>query len=101
MKVLAGNLSEADLSARLAPALQAIRHINALSKGPEGGAGLPYPFLGMGRNSNSFFSTMLHAMEFDEPAFANPARLVPGAGNLLLPKDVLASLRSRSERRTA
>lgn len=93
VKVLTDNLSEADVSARVAPALQAIKRINALSQGPEGGAGLPYPFLGMGRNSNSFFSTLLHVMEFDEPAFARPARLVPGAGNLLLPKDVLAAIR--------
>jgi hypothetical protein len=100
VKVLAANLTEADLSARLAPALQAIQRVNALSEGPEGGAGLPYPFLGMGRNSNSFFSTLLHVMEFDEPAFARPARIVPGAGNLLLSKDVLAQLRPR-ERRTA
>ena len=84
-----------------APALGAIKHVNALSQGPEGGAGLPYPFLGMGRNSNSFFSTLLHVMEFDEPAFARPARLVPGAGDLLLPKDVLVSLRSNPQRRTA
>ncbi|HEV7693965.1 MAG TPA: hypothetical protein VGO52_24235 [Hyphomonadaceae bacterium] len=101
VKVLAHNLSEADLRERLAPALQAIKHVNSLSPGPEGGAGLPYPFLGMGRNSNSFFSTLLHVMEFDEPAFARPARLVPGAGNLLLPSDILASLRRRSERRSA
>ena len=56
-----------------------MRRINALSEGPEGGSGLPYPFLGFGRNSNSFFSTLLHAMEFDEPRFARPARIVPGA----------------------
>lgn len=102
LKVLASDLSEADLSARIAPALDAINRINALSKGPEGGAGLPYPFLGMGRNSNSFFSTLLHAMEFDEPSFPNPARLVPGAGTLLLSKDVLAALRlSKAERKLA
>ena len=100
-KILAANLTEADLVSRLAPALDAIKRINALSEGPEGGAGLPYPFLGMGRNSNSFFSTLLHVMEFDEPQFANPARLVPGAGDLLLPKDVLASLRRKPERRSA
>jgi hypothetical protein len=101
VKVLADNLSEADLKARVAPALEAINRVNALSEGPQGGAGLPYPFLGMGRNSNSFFSTLLHVMEFDEPAFARPARFVPGAGNLLLPKDILASLRRQQERRTA
>src|SRR5262245_43875460 len=40
-KVLADGLSEADLALRIAPALTAIRRINALSEGPEGGAGLP------------------------------------------------------------
>ena len=102
MKVLADGLSESDLAVRLAPALEAIKRINALSEGPEGGAGLRYPFLGLGPNSNSFFSTLLHVMAFDEPAFARPARIVPGAGQLLLPKDVLAEIRgSAPERRRA
>jgi hypothetical protein len=102
MRVLAEGLSEADLAARLVPAIEAMKRVNALSKGPEGGAGLRYPFLGMGPNSNSFFSTLLHVMGFDEPAFARPARLVPGAGGLLLPKDVLAELRgSEVDRRSA
>ena len=61
-----------------------MRRINALSDGPEGGAGLPYPFLGFGPNSNSFFATMLHAMGFDQPLFAQSARLVPGADRLFL-----------------
>jgi hypothetical protein len=93
VRVLAEGLPEADVHARLAPALDAMRRINALSPGPEGGAGLPYPFLGFGPNSNSFFSTLLHAMDFDEPSFARPARVVPGARGLLLPQDVLASIR--------
>ncbi|HPN06965.1 MAG TPA: hypothetical protein PK050_14235 [Hyphomonadaceae bacterium] len=96
MRVLAYNLSTADLEARLAPALAAMKRINALSDGPEGGAGLRYPFLGFGRNSNSFFSTMLHVMGFDEPAFANSAFIVPGARGLLLRKDVLAQIRQSS-----
>ena len=53
----------------------------------------PYPFLGFGPNSNSFFSTLLHAMQFDEPKFARPARVVPGAGGLILPPPVLAEIR--------
>jgi hypothetical protein len=91
MRVLADGLSAAEVEARLAPALEAMRRINALSAGPEGGAGLPYPFLGFGRNSNSFFATLLHVMGFDVPVFARPARIVPGAGKLLLEKDVLAT----------
>jgi hypothetical protein len=93
-RVLADGLSEADLAARLAPALEAMKRINALSQGPEGGAGLPYPFLGFGRNSNSFFSTLLAAMDFVEPNFARPAILAPGAGSLLLPREVLEEIRA-------
>ncbi|MFT3726001.1 MAG: hypothetical protein QM773_20750 [Hyphomonadaceae bacterium] len=94
IRPLAQGLSAAEVEARLAPALEALRRINALSEGPEGGAGLPYPFLGFGRNSNSFFATMLDAMGFAAPLFAEPARIVPGAGRLLLPQDVLAGLRA-------
>jgi hypothetical protein len=94
VQILANGLSERDVEARLAPALAALERINALSDGPEGGAGLPYPFLGFGRNSNSFFATMLHAMGFETPAFIEPARIVPGVGRLLLPPDVLADLRA-------
>jgi hypothetical protein len=94
VKVLAEGLSPEDVEARLAPGLKAMKRINALSEGPEGGAGLPYPFLGFGPNSNSFFFTLLHAMAFDEPAFARPARLAPGARAVLLPRDELAAIRS-------
>lgn len=86
--------SRREIEARLAPALAAMRRINGLNNGPEGGAGLPYPFLGFGRNSNSFFSTLLAVMEFPEPRFARPARLTPGAGALLLTEGVLAELRA-------
>jgi|JI10StandDraft_1071094.scaffolds.fasta_scaffold19637_1 hypothetical protein len=96
VRVLANGLTAAEVEARLAPALEALKRINALSRGPEGGAGLRYPFLGFGRNSNSFFSTMLHAMGFDEPVFARPAFVVPGARGLLLAKDVLAEIRQSS-----
>ncbi len=96
VRVLADGLSAGEVEARLAPALEALRRINALSDGPEGGAGLPYPFLGFGRNSNSLFSTMLHVMGFEEPAFSHPAVVVPGARGLLLKKDVLADIRQSS-----
>lgn len=96
VRVLADGLSAAELEVRLAPALEAMRRINALSEGPEGGAGLRYPFLGFGRNSNSFFSTMLHVMGFEEPIFARSAYIVPGARGLLLSRDVLAEIRQSS-----
>ena len=89
MRVLARGLSAERVEAQLAPALAALKRINALSEGPEGGSGLAYPFLGFGQNSNSFFSTMLKAMAFEEPVFANAAWLVPGRRRLLLPRTVL------------
>lgn len=92
-RTLAGDLAHEDVEQRLAPALEAMRRINALSNGPEGGAGLPYPFMGFGRNSNSFFFTLLQAMGFDEPRFSASALVVPGAGRLLLPAEALADLR--------
>ena len=95
VRVLAEGLSVAEVDQRILPALEAVRRINALSAGPEGGAGVPYPFMGFGRNSNSFFSTLLNAMGFDEPAFAEPAWIVPGARRLLLPADVVQSLRTQ------
>lgn len=94
MRVLADGLTAEAVHQRLAPALAAIARINALSDGPEGGAGLPYPFMGFGRNSNSFFSTMLQVMGFDEPIFASPAFIVPGARRYLLPGDVVGALRA-------
>ena len=102
MRALAKGLSEGAVETRLAPALDAMKRINALSVGPEGGAGLPYPFLGFGPNSNSFFSTLLSAMEFEEPEFARPARIAPGAGRLLLPASVLDEIRrGKRERQSA
>jgi hypothetical protein len=93
MRVLAEGLSEKDVSMRLAPALEALKRINALSEGPEGGSGLPYPFLGFGPNSNSFFATMLQVMGFDAPVFTRPARIVPGARGLLLRPAELKEIR--------
>jgi hypothetical protein len=92
VRILADGLTREAVESRLAPALDALARINALSDGPQGGAGLPYPFLGFGRNSNSFFSTMLSAMEFEEPRFANAAVLVPGARRLLLPRDAIGAV---------
>jgi hypothetical protein len=93
--------TKASIEARLSSALAAMRRINALSDGPEGGSGLPYPFLGFGRNSNSFFSTLLSAMGLEEPRFPHPARLSPGAGALLLPEAELARLRHSGKAATS
>ena len=93
-QVLATYASLQEAEAALAPGLEAVRRINALSPGPEGGAGLPYPFMGLGANSNSFFHTVLAAMGFDPPSFARPAWLTPGEGRLLLPADALRDIRA-------
>lgn len=98
--ILADKLTEADVAAILAPGLEALKRINALSEGPEGGSGVPYPFMGFGPNSNSFFSTLLRAMDFREPRFARPARIVPGEGRLLLPAEVLAQIRTELQGRS-
>ncbi len=89
---LAGGLASQDVESRLAPALAAIRRLNGLTDGPDGGAGLPYPFLGLGPNSNSFFSTLLAVMRLPEPTFRSRAQLVPGAGRLLLPRAEIDAL---------
>lgn len=99
-RVLADGLTAEDVERRIAPALEAIRQINALSDGPEGGAGLPYPFMGFGPNSNSFFRTLLHVMGFDVPTFAAPALIVPGANGLLLPAEAIQSLRETATQRS-
>lgn len=94
--VLATGLAEADIETRLAPALAALSRINALSEGPEGGAGLAYPFMGLGLNSNSFFSTLLSAMNISEPRFRTQAWIAPGAGALLLSPAELAAIRQHA-----
>ena len=45
---------------------------------------LPYPFFGLGKNSNSVASTLLNQMGLDDPDLGNA--LTPGEGSLLLPE---------------
>lgn len=94
VRVLADGFARDEIDLHLAPALEALRRINALSKGAEGGAGLPYPFMGFGRNSNSFFATMIHAMGFTVPSFSASAIIVPGVRSLLLPAHLLDTIRT-------
>jgi hypothetical protein len=94
VRALAECAGERDLSARLSPAVEAVRRINALSKGPDGGSGAPYPFLGFGPNSNSLFSTLLVAMGLEEPRFADPVWLAPGERRLLLDGPTLSRIRA-------
>jgi hypothetical protein len=95
LQVLAGGLAETQLRDRLAPLLEALARINALSPGPEGGAGLPYPFLGFGRNSNSVYRTLLGVLGASEPRFATQVWLAPGRRSLLLPPTVLERVRQK------
>lgn len=94
--VLAAPVERAALDARLAPALEAIARINALSPGPEGGSGVPYPFLGLGTNSNSVFATLVGSMGFALPAFRRPARIAPGCQTTLLSREEISALCDRS-----
>jgi hypothetical protein len=96
VRSLCSGLAREEVEGRLSPALEALRRINSLTQGPEGGAGLPYPFLGFGRNSNSFFHTMLQVMGFDLPIFTQSALVVPGARRLLLATEEIAALRVAS-----
>lgn len=94
VRVLIDNLRRDEVDQHLAPALEALRRINATTKGPDGGAGMPYPFMGFGPNSNSFFATMIHAMGFTHPSFAASAIIVPGARRLLLTAQMLDAIRT-------
>lgn len=94
--VLAEPSERAALETRLAPALEAIARINALSPGPEGGSGVPYPFLGLGTNSNSVFATVVSSMGFALPDFPRPARIAPGCGTMLLSQEEISNLCDRS-----
>lgn len=45
---------------------------------------LHYPFMGLGRNSNSVASTLIKAMGLEEPKNTGPALIMPGKGVILL-----------------
>ncbi|WP_051229126.1 hypothetical protein [Paludibacterium yongneupense] len=53
---------------------------------------LPYPLLGLGKNSNSVASTLIRAMALDEPDLPGNARFTPGRGRLLLDQETLAGI---------
>jgi hypothetical protein len=84
VRLLSAPLSAPDAEAALAPALAALAAINALSPGPDGGAGLPYPFLGLGPNSNSVFRTLIAALGHDAVLFPDRSVFRPGAQTMLL-----------------
>lgn len=99
--MIADRLDATDLALYLSAAREAMKRINAGSPGPSGGGGLPYPFLGLGPNSNSVFSTLLAAMGMSLPQIARGAWLVPGLGRRLLDdlhiRDISDSDRPRAE----
>jgi len=78
-------LSGGEVEDALAPALRMLAAINALSPGPEGGGGLPYPFMGLGRNSNSVFRTLTAAFGLGPVEFPDRTVFRPGARDLLIP----------------
>jgi hypothetical protein len=53
---------------------------------------LPYPFLGLGANSNSVASTMDACMGVPEPFIPNSAPITPGVGTLLLPTSTITGI---------
>lgn len=89
-------LSSDDVECVLGPALKAIEQINRLSAGPDGGGGIPYPFLGLGRNSNSVFTTLVEAMGLEPPVPGQTAPLAPGWGRRVLSREEICRLRDGS-----
>lgn len=88
----ARDLDAAELGRRIAVVRRVIAWVNARSPGPEGGGGAPYPLLGLGRNSNSFFTSLLRALGEPQPVFRGPQAWAPGAGASLAPEAVLIAL---------
>lgn len=95
--VMADGFDGAEVESTISPALSALERINEMSAGADGGGGLPYPFLGLGPNSNSVFTTFVTAMGFEEPAFPRPARFAPGCGVCLLSEHEIFRIRDRRE----
>lgn len=94
---MADGMDRGALEFMISPALAVLKRINEMSDGADGSGGLRYPFLGIGPNSNSVFTTFLKAMDLDEPVFPRPARFVPGAGQSLLSEHEIFRIRDRRE----
>jgi len=55
---------------------------------------LPYPFLGLGSNSNSVASTLINSMGLTEPSIPGGASVLLGRGTLLLSPSVIQKIQS-------
>ena len=78
--------SEADITSMWNAGLAAGSAINDLD--------LPYPFMGLGANSNSVASTIIAAMGLPETTIPGSAPITPGVGTLLLPTATLQAIQS-------
>ncbi len=76
--------SQQEVFNRWDAALDAANAINELD--------LHYPFLGLGKNSNSVASTLIAAMKLTEPEIPGAAPILPGKGVMLLSETVLAEI---------
>lgn len=81
--------SEDQVMIRWGAARAAAERINCLNDGDPAS----YPFLGLGKNSNSVFTTLVHAMGFTLPELPKAGLLLPGHGEFLLSDEDLAAIR--------
>lgn len=77
-----------DVLSRWNAAIDAGEEINKLN--------LPYPFMGLGDNSNAVASTLIAAMGINETAVPGSAAIMPGRGSILLPKELLDQIRDNN-----
>jgi hypothetical protein len=84
--LIQGNREE--LKNRIDAAVEAGNQINAHN--------LPYPFLGIGPNSNSVASTLIRVMGLQEPEdLLGGASIMPGVGGMLLDDGTIAAIQSQ------
>lgn len=83
--VVFSSSSYADISSRINAMEQCMHQINAQN--------MRYPFLGLGKNSNSVASTLLSCIGGKETPLPKGAWIMPGVGNLLLPQPVIDGIR--------
>lgn len=83
--VFSGTLEQ--VTARIQAAEQCAIQMNSNDMG--------YPFLGLGKNSNSVASTLLECMGIVETPVPGSAWIMPGVGDILLPQDFIDSVLSQ------
>ncbi|MEW6346969.1 MAG: calcium-binding protein [Pseudomonadota bacterium] len=83
-QVVLSSGSEDEIMSQWNAAVAAANEINQLN--------LPYPFMGLGSNSNSVASTLINAMGLSEPSMPGGASILPGAGTILLSQAVIQNI---------